>query len=729
MTVAFNRDGMQEQRNRLTRQSPTANSVARGEDHDSIDIFQILRTLWRGKLVIALCVAVCALVGGYYAYVAAVPKYAASTSLALQVRDQQPVDLQSVVSGVSTDSQSMNTELEVIKSRGLITDLVRELDLTADPEFNAALRPAPPVSIENAKDYLRGVWGVQETTRDEPPNPDAELNRTIGAVRSAISTSIQRNTYIFNIRVETWSAAKSAQIANTLADLYLQDQIETKFEATEGAVSWLSERVVDLETEIQEREDELAEVQSQSNFTSPEQITGLNAQVRETRQRVTQLQQEQEQLNARLSSLEDAVSSGNISEILNVADDPTLQRIEGRLDQETLLEEGSSFQARLATLRTQFRSDLERTASQEESLRDSLTRLESRLETQSEELARVQQMRRELEATSVLYETFLTRLKETTVQQGIQQADARVLSSASGGSLVAPDKARILLLSIVLGLVAGSGGVLLYDYTRSGFRTADVLESTTGVPVIGQIPRIPIRRRGKLLEYLNAKPTSAAAEAIRNLRTSVLLSDLDHPPQVIMSTSSIPGEGKTTQAISLAHNLVGLGKKVLLIEGDIRRRTFTQYFSEEGDAGILTVVSGEKPLSEVAVRPHDLDADVLMGEKSKINAADVFASDRFRDFLQKVRQEYDFVIVDTPPVLVVPDARVIGQYCDAIVYTVNWDQTSKRQVLDGLRELSSVNLHVNGLVLAQIDPKGMKRYGYGGRYGAYSRYGRGYYDS
>ena len=315
------------------------------------------------------------------------------------------------------------------------------------------------------------------------------------------------------------------------------------------------------------------------------------------------------------------------------------------------------------------------------------------------------------------------------MQRGLQQADSRILSAATPGRYVEPRKSRILALSIILGGMVGVGLVLLRQLTHNGFRTAEDLEAYTGVAVLGQIPRIPVKGRHALIPYLRDKPTSAAAEAIRNLRTSVLLSDIDKPPQVIMSTSSVPGEGKTTQSIALAQNLSGLGKRVLLIEGDIRRRTFTQYFDTSPKGGILTALAGDIPLDQIVTHDDRIGADVLMGEKSSVNAADVFSSDKFRDFLKAVRGAYDYIVIDTPPVLVVPDARVIGQSVDAIIYSVTWDDSSKSQVSEGLRQFSSVNLRVTGLVLAQIDPKGMKRYGYGGKYGAYSRYGRGYYEA
>ena len=135
------------------------------------------------------------------------------------------------------------------------------------------------------------------------------------------------------------------------------------------------------------------------------------------------------------------------------------------------------------------------------------------------------------------------------------------------------------------------------------------------------------------------------------------------------------------------------------------------------------------PLRDAAFRAKDLGIDVLIGEKSSVNAADVFSSERFRHLIDEMRQIYDYVIIDTPPVLVVPDARVIGQSVDAVVYVVRWDDTSRSQVEEGLKQFQSASVPVTGLVLTQIDPTGMRRYGYGGKYGAYSAYGKRYYEN
>ena len=228
-----------------------------------------------------------------------------------------------------------------------------------------------------------------------------------------------------------------------------------------------------------------------------------------------------------------------------------------------------------------------------------------------------------------------------------------------------------------------------------------------------------------MLKYIAEKPNSAAAEAVRNLRTSVLLANLDRQPQIIMLTSSIPGEGKTTLSISLAQNFASMGEKVLLIEGDIRRRVFREYFDIKSKEGLLSVLSGTSKLEDAVAFNDQLGADVLIGEKSSVNAADLFSSKRFADLLKELRGKYDRIILDTPPVLAVPDARVMGQSVDTIIYAVKWDSTTHRQVVDGLKSLEAVNLRVAGLTLGQIDKRGMKRYGYGASYGNY----QGYYEN
>jgi len=349
---------------------------------------------------------------------------------------------------------------------------------------------------------------------------------------------------------------------------------------------------------------------------------------------------------------------------------------------------------------------------------------------QNDDLITLQQLTREAEAVRLLYETFLRRLQETSAQQGIQQADSQILSNAVIPLFPSePRKTMIVFAAMVLGGLIGVGLVLLREARQNGYRTAQELEQQTGISVLGQIPSIPARNRKNTLSYLRDKPASSAAEAYRNLRTSLMLSDIDNPPQVLISTSCVPGEGKTTNSLALAQNLTGLGKSVLLIEGDIRRRTFSQYFDNLPKKSLVSVLSGEAKLEDVLVDSDLLKAKILAGDKTNVNAADIFASEKFRQLITDMRNKFDAIIIDTPPVLVVPDARIIAESADAVLFTVQWDKTSKFQVEEAMRMFQSASQTIAGFVLSQINAKRMRSYGYGGRYGAYAGYGAQYYKN
>ena len=200
-------------------------------------------------------------------------------------------------------------------------------------------------------------------------------------------------------------------------------------------------------------------------------------------------------------------------------------------------------------------------------------------------------------------------------------------------------------------------------------------------------------------------------------------------PQTFLITSSIPGEGKTTIAISLATSMAGLGKKVLLIEADIRRRTFTNYFDLPDYASLVSAVEDIRQLQDNTYHSPELGIDILPGGASTVNAADFLSSDNFAAFLEQVKADYDYVILDAPPVLAVPDARIIGTLCDMVIYTCAWDSTQRGQVKAGLATFDSIDQKVDGVILSKIDLRKANKYGSYGKYGGYYGAGSAYYDA
>jgi capsular exopolysaccharide synthesis family protein len=705
-----------------------------GESDSRIDLFSAFRTLWLGKFWIGLFVLVAISYGWYKAYVASTPIFMAQTQMALELAQPSALDIQAVVSGFQGDQAGINTEMAIVTSGEIIGQLVDELRLDQDPEFNPYL-PNPDdepgllgQALGAAEDAIRGLLDIPEPA-PEQPTPEEIRIKLIDNVRDVFQTESNWNTYVFTIFATSQNPDKSALLANTLGRLYSEDKMRNKIQAAERMAAWLSERVGELRPELEIRQQEIADLRARSALVSDLSVQAINAQAIELRSTLGTAENQLARIDRRLDSLRAAERSGDLDARLAAAQDGQLTAAADAL---SAGEAGARlrFDRRFAQLLQQTEAERIRAQQAVNELQSQADALTTQFESQASDLLKLQQLEQDAQATQVLYETFLTRLKEASVQSTVYESSTRLLTAATPGVQIAPRPMAILSISLALGLILGSAFVLGREFLQSTFRTAEDLERHTGRPVVGQVPLIPARNRPDTIRYLQTKPTSAAAEAVRNLRTSILLSDIDSPPQVVMMTSSVPSEGKTTVSISLALNLAGLDKKVLLIEGDIRRCTLDAYFGgTRRSGGILSVVTGKQTLAEAVVQPEGTNIDVLMGEKSSVNAADVFSSGSFRRMLEEARRTYDYVIVDTPPVLVVPDARVIAQYVDSVIYVVHWDNTTKSQVENGVRQFRSVNVNVDGLVLSKINPKGMKRYGYGARYGAYAAYGGSYYNN
>ncbi|MBT0958245.1 polysaccharide biosynthesis tyrosine autokinase [Alphaproteobacteria bacterium KMM 3653] len=694
------------------------------EAEDVIDLGALVATLWRGKWIVAVVAAICVFLGGFYAYRGATPVYRSTAVVLLEV--QQPLmDLPGALGGLTGDATEVNSELEVLRARGLVREVVLEQNLVDDPEFNGALRE--PGMMAKLRAWVGGMFGSKSPdagTQSEVEKAEQTLNTVVSSVREKLSARNVPNSLVFEVSFESESPRKAARLTDAFVDAYLERQINVKFDALQQAVEWLSSRVAELQVQLEEAEQARATFSSSTDLVSVEGLQLLERQLKDLRDRVADQDESIAQRETSLTVLQGATTRELQAELSG-------DRILGRLIQNLGTPSAeASFDARVAIVIDQAQTELARLRMQRANLDRSATDLAAQIEQQNADLIRLQQLNREAESIRLLYETFLTRLNETAAQQGVQKSDSVVLSNAVIANYpISPRKSLILAMAGVLGLMLGSLLVLLREARSSGFRIASDLEKAVGQVVLGQIPLIPARGRAKTLSYVKDKPASAAAEAIRNLRTGLMYSNIDNPPRVIMVTSSIPAEGKTMTSIALALNLAATGQKVLLIEGDIRRRTFKAYFPALKSEGVVSVLNGDVKLGEAVQRLPEYDIDILSGEESLVNAADLYSSKKFAGMIQEMREVYDIIVIDTPPVLVVPDARIIANVADAVLLCVKWDSTSEAQVAEAMRLFRSDNTRVTGLALTQISLKGMQRYGYGGTYGAYGKYGNKYYTN
>jgi len=693
---------------------------------DEIDLVKLAASLWRGKWTVLAFVLFCVCVADFYVRHVAVPLYLATAKIALKEHQPEKIltDIESLMSNGPITDSGINTELEVLRSRDLVGKLVDSLDLINQPTFNPLLRE--PRLSSQIKTQIFTLFGVAPEKPKTPRSPEEVRSIVINSVLNAMAFSNTRNTRVINISVTTTEAALSALMANNMATLYIENQIQIKLDALASATEFLSSRTSELKHDFEELKAELANFSSQSELVNPTVLKSQEIQLRDVRTRMREKAEivvEKTDTRTVLLSFREA---GNLQALIKHADDFRLNRAISEYRNNKISLDDLNLQVEHFMLDNEV--EAEREQKQLSALEASESILAKQIERQSQELIVLQQLDRETGAARLLYESFFTRLLEMNVQLGLETADGRLLSTAIQRGPSSPIKSKILYLGGAIGLMVGASLVLFWELRFSGYRSVNELRDQSGYSVLSAVPLIPVRDRNNIISYLKTKPKSMVSEAVRNLRTSILMSNLNQVKQVIMLTSSVPKEGKTILSFALAQNMVGLGKRILLIEADIRRRVHSVKIDRNNTVALLDLVAGDKKLKEVSLYVEELGFDILTATRSDKNAADIFASQRFSELITELREYYDYIIIDSPPVLAVPDARLISAISDANIYVVEWNKTTCAQVDQGLDMLSSIGVNTIGLVLNQIDPHKTKTYGYTGSYG-YGAYGSEYYES
>ena len=691
-----------------------------------IDLVKLAASLWRGKWTVLAFVLFGVCVADFYVRHVAVPLYPATAKIALKEHQPEKIltDIESLMSNGPITDSGINTELEVLRSRELVGKLVDSLDLINQPAFSPLLRE--PRLSSQIRAQLFTLFGVASEKPKTPRSPEVVRSIVINSVLNTMAFSNTKNTRVINISVTTTEAALSALIANKMATLYIENQIQIKLDALASATEFLSRRTSELKYDFEELKTELANFSSQSELVNLDVLKSQEIQLRDLRTRLWEKAEtfvEKAETQTVLLSFREA---GNLEALINYADDFRLNRAISQYRNNQISLDGLNLQVELFMLDNEV--EAEREQAQLSALEASESLLAKQIERQSQELIVLQQLERETDAARLLYESFFTRLLEMNVQMGLEAADGRLLSAAIQSGPSSPIKSQILSYGGAIGLIMAASLVIFWELRFSGYRSVNELRDQSGYSVLAAVPLIPVRERKNVISYLKTKPESLVSEAVRNLRTSIIMSNLNQVKQVIMLTSSVPKEGKTILSFALAQNMVGLGKRILLIEADIRRRVHSVEIDRNNTVALLDLVAGDKKWKEVSLYVEEFGFDILTASRSDKNAADIFASQRFFELLTELREYYDYIIIDSPPVLAVPDARLIGAISDANIYVVEWNKTTVAQVDQGLDMLSSIGVNTIGLVLNQIDPYKTKTYGYTGSYG-YGAYGSEYYES
>ena len=731
---------------------PARRRVSRDGGGDDLDWLRLGRTLWRRKLFLLGFLLI--VLGLTAAYVSRLPPAFEAESLVMLNERQAQVspDIPEVLAGIPANEQGLQGQLLLIQSRGMAERMVDQLNLHLLPEFNPALR----VGSSDLAAWLDPARLIPTAILDRLPRAwaDTLMTTTSGAemtdqqraallrseivenVLGSIAAEPASGSTVIGLRFISTDPQLAALAANALAGLYLAEQLETKQTASRRAREFLELEIERLRASVASAEQAIEDYRRQAGLggatPDEQQLTGLTTQLVLSRS-------ERAAAEARLRQVQRLVNSGpDLDAAAQLLESPVLNELRAReielnRQRAELSMEFGERHPRMVNLRSEqatleerkmveIRQIAQRLNDEVQVLRSREATLEANIDGLKGQMAEYQEaeigleaLQRNVNADRGLLETYINRATEIASQQKAQEPDARIISRA-----VMPDEAtyprRELIFGVALlgALLVGSLAVFGLEQLDNTFRSSEQIEDLIGLPTLGLVPAITgvNKRYGSPQDYVLDNPNSPFGEAVRSLRTAALLTSVGAPPKTVLLTSSIPGEGKTSMAMCLARVHARSGRRTLIIDCDVRRPRLHE----------LTGVANEWGLSDVLLQQRELNEVVLSDERSGAyfvtaggpvpDPAALLASDRMRRLLKDVSSRYDLVILDSPPVLSVSDARVLSQMTDKTVFLVHWGSTRRHDVMMGVKQLVEAGADLAGLVLSRVNVRKHARYNY-----------------
>ncbi len=638
----------------------------------------------------------------------------------------------------------IETQAKVLTSETLALQTIRNSGLAGNPEFSTGGIPSEAIATGSLANQKR------------PPE--------VAAFLGSLSVKRVPTTHLMEVSYESTDPVFAAKILNAHLENFKAQNIQSRYEATLEATRFLTSQLNELKLTVKqsedarinyERQNQIWSVDDKSNITT-ERLADLDKQLTEAQGETLKKQ-----------ALYEYAKAGDIDAVPEIRADPLLQELQKRRSDltvsytEALNQYGPNFpkvqrfQAQIKEtddqigkeskgIVLQLESDYREAQQREELIRQALEKQKAETNDMAEKLVQYNILKRESEADKALYEGLLTKLKEAGISEGLKSSNIRVVDPAMIPSYPSrPAKARNIALAFLVGLVGGIGLALLREYLDNTVKTPDDVEMLARLPSLAVVPTFggenPKRRFGgmfggaatngheKRIELVAQHlPKSQMSEAFRALRTALLLSQPDHPPQVILVTSALPREGKTTAAANLAVTLAQLGDKTVLVDADLRKPGVGRLLNLGSGkfAGLSSYLAGVSTLDLVTV-PHPAIPNLAAIPTGPLppNPADLLSSHKLADAIAELRTKFKFVVIDSPPIMAATDAVILSVQADGVLLVVRSGETPKEAFTRTRDLLTSVKSRLLGVVLNAVDANAPDYY-YSYRYYPYS-YGYG----
>lgn len=712
------------------------------------------------------------------------PKYTAHAMLLIDSSKARAFQQQQTVLGdIPLDTAQVETQVEVLKSENVGLSVVKEMHLTEAPDFVGS---GGGGFIGAIFDF---VFGSSEVTE---PKSESEIARiALGRLLANRKVTRVARTYVLDISYTALSSGRAAEIANGIADAYIVDQLEAKYQTTRRASVWLQDRIKELRVQASDADRAVLEYKEKNNIvdTGPQNVSPNSQhmllgdqQIADISTQLSQARGAKDEAKAKLDRIDEimkqdipdaSVADSLHSEVIvrlrnDYLDKAAKERIwAARYGEQHLA--AANLRIQMAEIRRSITDELRRIAESNKSdyevastrvtnLQASLAKLISESRITNRDRLGLRELESQAQVYHSIHDNFLTRYMEAIQQESFPITEARVISAASPPTQKSSPKTLVVLaVAGALGVMLSFGAAVLREAMDRVFRTQRQVEEqlhTNCLAVLPALKNIPSivsqssknsgqetgrhkshRKDGTIggtrefLRYVVDEPLSSFTEAFRTIKVAADINRDIKENKVIGVTSTIPREGKSTVSSNLAQLIAHAGKRVILVDGDLRNPTLTRSVAKNANVGLLEVLSGKIDLTQAIITDKITGLAMLpvLIESRLLHTNEILASDAFKRLIDGLRRAYDYVIVDLPPLAPVVDVRATVNIIDSYLYVIEWGQTGINLVQHELAAVPEIHSRLLGVVLNKANVKVLERYEYyyGGHYHKkyYARYG------
>jgi capsular exopolysaccharide synthesis family protein len=704
------------------------------------DSFSYLRVYWniiskRRWTIVSVAFVVTLLVA--IASFKMTPIYEATVRLDIEADTLQIQSLNDFFRQVPTDEAFIGTQIQVLEGVSLAERTLEQAGVMKNPKWVAA---------------------IQQGSIPLSPEPTATPDELLRSFRRCLHVQKVRDSHVVTVSFESADPELSSRVANALADNYIESNFRQKYDATRQASGWMERQLDELKAKVENSQQALVDYERRNaivNISDKQSV--VEQRLADLSRDLTSAQSERLQKQ----SVYELVRS-NESEVASVAQNDLLQHLEEKyadlrsqyvdaLGQsgpkhpkvERLQSQVDELQSLIARERSrivkQMRNDYMAAQGRERLLAAAVAKQKTEVGVLNQLLIEHNLLKRESETNQQLYDNLLQRLKDATVSAGLRATNIHIIDPAQPPRRpVRPQKLLNTFIGLTVGLVLGLALAFVKEAVDTSIKSVDEAERLASAPALAVVPlardayrRMPAGNSAAAAQpsateglALLSHPSSPVAESFRTLLTSVVLSTAPKPPQVLLTTSSTAGEGKTVTSLNLGIALAQRGEPTLLIDADLRHPSIGKSLNLVNGKGLATFLTGGHDI-EKALRPFPPVPTlwVLPAGPTPPNPAQLLSSSAMESLLRDLRKRFKFVVIDSPPVLPVTDAMILSTLVDGVVFVVESGATVRAAVTRARKILHNVGANVLGIVLNKVD---MRHDGY---YGEYGRYGHYYYRS